>query len=158
MPPSQPVWPDLAEIPPLLQNFKTLGQYFEGLVSVGQNFEPTLANLLYYLANFHCFKWPNIKQLIKSSGHTASVADKMFRMDFLEIERHFMVALHANNNVNKDGKSTNERGGAVLQQFKDQKRIFLFCKTVLATRRRLCSDFYFFALTFDCRNIVFEFR
>ena len=41
------------EIPPLWQNFKTLRKFFEGLVSVGQNFKPTLANLLYYLANFH---------------------------------------------------------------------------------------------------------
>ena len=34
------------EIPPLLQNFKTLRQFFEGLVSVWQNFEPTLAKRL----------------------------------------------------------------------------------------------------------------
>ena len=44
------------EIPPLGQNFKALSQFFEGLISVGQNFEPTLANLLYYLANFLCSK------------------------------------------------------------------------------------------------------
>ena len=56
--------------PPLWHNFKTLSQYFEGLVSVGQNFEPTLANIWYYLANFHCSKWPNIKQIMYPSGRT----------------------------------------------------------------------------------------
>ena len=40
-----------------LAKFKTLRQLFEGLVSVGHNFEPTLAN-------FHCSKWLYIKQLI----------------------------------------------------------------------------------------------
>ena len=50
------------EIPPLWQNFKTLGQFFECLVSVGQNFETTLAHILFSLANFHCCKWPNINQ------------------------------------------------------------------------------------------------
>ena len=54
------------EIPPPWQNFKTLWQCFESSVGVGQNFQPTLANLLYYLANFHCAKCPNIKP----SGHT----------------------------------------------------------------------------------------
>ena len=58
------------EIPPLWQNFKTLRQCFESSVGVGQNFEPTLANLIYYLTNFDCSKWPNIKQLIWPSGHT----------------------------------------------------------------------------------------
>ena len=52
------------EIPPLWQNFKTLRQFFEVLVGVGQTFELTLANLLYDLANFHWYKWPNIKQII----------------------------------------------------------------------------------------------
>ena len=52
------------EIPRLWQNFKTLRQLFKGLISVGQNFQPTLASLLCYLANFHSSKWPNIKQLI----------------------------------------------------------------------------------------------
>ena len=52
------------EIPPLWQNFNTLRQFFEGLVSVVQKFEPTLANLLYYLPNFHCSKCPNIIQII----------------------------------------------------------------------------------------------
>ena len=41
------------EIPPLWQNYKTLGQLFEGFVIFGQIFETTLANLLYCLANFH---------------------------------------------------------------------------------------------------------
>ena len=58
------------KIPTLRQNFQALRQFFEGLISVGQNFEPTLANLLYYLANFHCSKWPNIEQIIYPSGHT----------------------------------------------------------------------------------------
>ena len=52
------------EIPPLWQNLKTLRQFFEGLFSVGQNFKPTLANLVYYLAILHWSKWPNIKQII----------------------------------------------------------------------------------------------
>ena len=52
------------EIPPLWQNFNTLRQFIEGLVSVVQKFEPTLANLLYYLPNFHCSKCPNIIQII----------------------------------------------------------------------------------------------
>ena len=51
------------EIPPLWQKFKTLWQFFVGLVIVGQNFKPTLANLSYYKENFHCFKWPNIEQI-----------------------------------------------------------------------------------------------
>ena len=58
------------KIPTLWQNFKTLRQYFESLVSVGQNFKSTLANIFYYLSNFHWSKWPNIKQIIQPSGHT----------------------------------------------------------------------------------------
>ena len=58
------------KIPPLGQNFKTLGQCFESSVGFGQNFEPTLANLLDYLTIFHCSKWPNIKKIMKPSGHT----------------------------------------------------------------------------------------
>ena len=41
----------------LWQIFKALWQNFQGLVSVEQNFEPHLANLLYYVANSHCSKW-----------------------------------------------------------------------------------------------------
>ena len=69
-------WHDISvtrfdEIPPLWQKIKTLNQLFVGLFIAGQIFEPTLANLLYLLASFHCSKWPNIKQQLKSSGHTA---------------------------------------------------------------------------------------
>ena len=59
------------EMTPLWQIFKALGQNFDGLVSVEQNFEPHLANLLYYVANSHCSKWTINKQIIYPSGHTA---------------------------------------------------------------------------------------
>ena len=63
------------KVPPFWQNFKTLKQCFEGLDNVGQKFEPTLAKLLlYYWANLNRSKWPNIKQIIQTSDHTAGQA------------------------------------------------------------------------------------
>ena len=38
------------------QTFKNLWQIFEGLFSAWQNFEPTLANLLYILGKFEALK------------------------------------------------------------------------------------------------------
>ena len=52
------------------RNFTTLAIFQKSwsilyrLFIVEQNFEPTLTNLLCYLANFHCCKLPNIEQLI----------------------------------------------------------------------------------------------
>ena len=48
----------------LWQYFKNLGQLCKGLLSVWQNFEPILANILCYWANFHRRKRPNTEQLI----------------------------------------------------------------------------------------------
>ena len=37
-------------------------------VTIWQNFEPTLANILYFWPNIHCSKWPNIEQIKYPSG------------------------------------------------------------------------------------------
>ena len=47
------------EISPLWLNFKSLGQIFLGLFSIWQNFDHTVAKMFYYLACFHCCRWPN---------------------------------------------------------------------------------------------------
>ena len=50
------------EISPLWQHLMTLCQMVEGLISVWQNFEPTVAKMLYFWAVFQCCKWPNIEK------------------------------------------------------------------------------------------------
>ena len=54
------VWPDL---------FRHLGNFFinlrqivQGLLSVWQNIDPTLAKMLCFWATFSCCKWPNIEK------------------------------------------------------------------------------------------------
>ena len=43
----------------------------KGLFGIWQIFYPTLANFIFYLANFKwCSKWPSIEKVILSSGHT----------------------------------------------------------------------------------------
>ena len=44
---------------PLWHNFKSIGQNSQGLFSIWQNFDRTLAKMFYYLANFHYCRWPN---------------------------------------------------------------------------------------------------
>ena len=51
------------EIPPLWQNFKSLLQFFESLVSIRQTFEPNLANFKGIMAIFRYCKWPNIEKV-----------------------------------------------------------------------------------------------
>ena len=55
------------EIPPPSEKF---GPFLEGLFCVGQNVEPTWGKFLFFWAKFHCCIWPNIEQIIWSSGHT----------------------------------------------------------------------------------------
>ena len=50
------------KISPLSQNFKKFWPFLEQLFSIWQNCEPTLANILYFWANFHCSQWPNIEK------------------------------------------------------------------------------------------------
>ena len=47
------------EILPLWHNFKSLGQIFEGLFSIWQSFNLTLAKMLCYWASFHRCRWPH---------------------------------------------------------------------------------------------------
>ena len=47
------------EILPLRYNLKKLLPFLDNLFSILQNCEPTLANISYFRANFHCSKWPN---------------------------------------------------------------------------------------------------
>ena len=49
-----------------------LWAFLEGLFSIWQNVEPTVANNLCYWANFCCSKYPNLEQIIWPSGHTDS--------------------------------------------------------------------------------------
>ena len=56
---------------PLWLNYTSLWPFMKLLLSVWQNVELILANISCNLANFHCCKWPNIKQIMQLSGHTA---------------------------------------------------------------------------------------
>ena len=50
---------------------KVFRQFLKALLTICQNFDPTLANILCYWTNLHCQKWANIKKTIQpSSGHT----------------------------------------------------------------------------------------
>ena len=42
-----------------------------GYFSIWQKLEPILAKNVNWV-NFHCRKWPNVEQIILSSGHTDS--------------------------------------------------------------------------------------
>ena len=50
------------EISPLWQNFMNLCQMVEGIFSVWQIFEPTLAKLKCFWAAFQCCPWPKIDE------------------------------------------------------------------------------------------------
>ena len=47
---SSPLWRDLIK----------LWTFGKGSFTIGQNFEHTLANIKWFWANVHCYKWPNI--------------------------------------------------------------------------------------------------
>ena len=51
------------EISPLWQEKLSLWQYLEGLLSLWQNFEPTLVNVYASGAIFYCCKKPNIEKI-----------------------------------------------------------------------------------------------
>ena len=59
------------EISPLWQSFKRLWQFVKGLLSIWENFAPSLAKCLLYCKNFHYCNWPKMEKVISSSGHTA---------------------------------------------------------------------------------------
>ena len=48
--------------------------------------EPTLPNFLCIWANFHCWKWPNIEQIIEPSGHTSR--QETVLLNILQIPRY----------------------------------------------------------------------
>ena len=47
---------------PLWQNLKIFVQLFEGLIGIWQTIEPALEKSVWFWANLHCCKWPNIEQ------------------------------------------------------------------------------------------------
>ena len=47
------------EISPFWHKLKSLGQIFEGLCCIWQNFDPTVAKMFNYCASSHCCRWPN---------------------------------------------------------------------------------------------------
>ena len=57
------------KISPLWRNFINLWPFIEGLDSIWKHFEHLLANYWCFWANANCYKWPNIKHIIKPSGH-----------------------------------------------------------------------------------------
>ena len=57
------------EISPLWHNLQSLGQFLDGLFTIWQNFEPTLASFIYFWANFHRCKWPNVENDIAIWSH-----------------------------------------------------------------------------------------
>ena len=65
-----PVWPDLAKNLPLWLKFHVLGQCFECLLSIWQNFDPPLAKMFCYWVEFHCCKWPKTKKLTLPCSQT----------------------------------------------------------------------------------------
>ena len=58
------------EFLPLLQNFKCLWEFVEGLISIWHNSNQLRQILVNYLVNLPRCKWPNIEQIIWPSGHT----------------------------------------------------------------------------------------
>ena len=63
--PVQPVWPDLAKFRHFGKILEDFGSLLKGRFSIWQKFEPTLANLLCYWANFSVVgKQPNIEKVI----------------------------------------------------------------------------------------------
>ena len=67
------------EISPLKQKFRTLWQYFKGLFGIGQSCEPTVGQFVFFWANFHCCKRPNLE---KQSGHTVQDGNGKFKFCF----------------------------------------------------------------------------
>ena len=61
---------------PLWQNIQSLGQVFQGLFTIWQNFGPTLVNFVCPWANFRWWKWPNAE---KESSHLVTLVTPMTR-------------------------------------------------------------------------------
>ena len=59
----------LGKILPLWQNLKVFRQLLKALFTIWQSFEPTLANILYFWANLHYFKWQNIENILAIWSH-----------------------------------------------------------------------------------------
>ena len=53
-----------------LAKIKSLWQLFNGLFSIWHYFYHTLPDFQCHWANFHCYLWLNIEQIIFQSGHT----------------------------------------------------------------------------------------
>ena len=58
------------KISPLRPYFKLSLAFLEQLFSIWQNCEPILTNILYFGANFHCSKQPNIEKVMQPSCQT----------------------------------------------------------------------------------------
>ena len=61
--------PGLAKICHLSKHFKFFGNFSRVFLYLPQYF----GDFLFYWANFHCCKWPNIEQIIYSSGHSDGI-------------------------------------------------------------------------------------
>ena len=78
------VWPHLAKFWNLGKKNKRFRRLLEQLFSIWQNCEPTLANIWYFWANFHCSKWPNIEIIIAIWSHWLLIS----RAVYLPKHRH----------------------------------------------------------------------
>ena len=64
------------KISPLWHNFKSLGQFFEGLISIWKKFNLTLAKMLSYRASLHCCRWPHT---LKQFSHLVTLISFLVR-------------------------------------------------------------------------------
>ena len=66
----------------VLAKIKSLWKIFEGLFSIWQSFEPTLAQFFMLLGIFYSSKSPNVEKNIEPSGHTDADLPRYALSDF----------------------------------------------------------------------------
>ena len=79
---------------PLWQNIQSLGQFFKAPLTILQDFEPTLANFVYFWANFHRCHWTQCGKIIQQSGHTGCFNVSIEWKLFIHLRTTFTINPH----------------------------------------------------------------
>ena len=113
--PAPAVWPGLANFRQFGNILKVVGGLFKPLLTIWQTFELTLANILFYWANLHSYKWPNIENL---SSHLVTLPSSSSRL-----ERLAQLLLNFLQKVDLERRNVAQRAGPSFK---------LFCNEVIS--------------------------
>ena len=79
------------EISPFWQKCCCIWEFLDGLLSIWQNFESSLAHLICYWTSIQCCKWLNIEKNILQSGHTA--VERIWKIQITDLRSTLQFAI-----------------------------------------------------------------